>query len=68
MLFVFLCCLNANFRFRISLFMYHVIHGGSVGLTEIFLFGIEISAAFMIAFDISCTFLSIFLSLSIFNF
>ena len=47
--------------------MQHVIHGGSVGRTVIILFGIEISAAFMIASDISWTFLSIFLSLSIFS-
>ena len=47
--------------------MQHVIHGGSVGLTVIILFGIEISAAFMIASDISWAFLSIFLSLLIFS-
>ena len=36
--------------------MSHVIHGRLVGLTVIILFGIEISAAFMIVSDISWTF------------
>ena len=56
---LFLNCRKRGLRFLIRLLMWHVIHGKSLGLTDIFLFGMDFSAAEMIAPVMSLIFWSI---------